>query len=91
MRTKSVLATKKAKMCWVDMAQPSTAATTANGAAAADGKKDAMTTITEDGGDAPPLKKKGEGNWWPGMWRWNLGMACTDAVLEVGVPEVRDG
>lgn len=34
------------------------------------------------------LAKNGYENWWPGMRRWQFGMYCPDATLELGEPEV---
>ena len=41
----------------------------------------------EQNGEAAD-KGKGYENWWPGMRRWHLGMACEDATLELGEPEI---
>lgn len=74
-RTESVLKCRRTKMCWVDMLQPG-------------------VSEVGDGGDGEGVgsgkgKGAGEKHWWPGMKRWNVGMVAVDAVLEVGVPEVR--
>ena len=39
--------------------------------------------------EADSLLIRGENeNWWPGMRRWNIGLYCPDATLDLGEPEV---
>ena len=73
LRSNPVLKSSKAKLVWFDMKQPEGAL------------KDAG--VGRDEGDAL-LNKKGNENWWPGMRRWNLGLYCPDATLDLGEPEV---
>ena len=43
----------------------------------------------EDAGPALlATKGKSYENWWPGMRRWHLGMACEGTTLEIDDPEI---
>ena len=78
-RSIPVLKSKRAKMVWIDMKQSD--AEDYGNVKATDGHE----------GDSAPVKGQGKRyeNWWPG-WkrRWHLGIACEDATLELGKPEV---
>ena len=78
-RSNPILKSKRAKMMWIDMKQP-------------DGdRQHGEAELTQEEG-AAMLENKGKGyeNWWPGMRRWQLGMMCEDATLDLGEPEVID-
>ena len=68
------LKTSRAKMVWIDMRQP-------------EGREKKVGSSGTNEGDAL-LAKKDDGNWWPGMRRWNLGTYCPEATLELGEPEI---
>ena len=64
-------------MVWIDMKQ------------ADQNQKNGDAAIGQEDEVAQAKKKaKGYENWWPGMRRWQLGVMCEDATLELGEPEV---
>ena len=67
-----VLTSKKCKIIWLDMKQPS------RKAAAGAGEQEGDSLLKGDKDD----------HWWPGIGRWRLGMSCEDAILEIGEPEL---
>ena len=76
-RSNPIVNIKRAKMVWIDMKQPD---------------KDRQNREAAVGQDAGPalLATKGKSyeNWWPGMRRWHLGMACEGTTLDLGDPEI---
>lgn len=68
-----ILRTRRAKAVWFDMRQ-------------AGGIKKEGEVLPEAG--EAREKEQVEENWWPGMRRWNLGLTCENATLDLGEPEV---
>ena len=75
-RSAPILATKTAKLVWIDMKQREGGKGGARGEGEGEGEGDAL------------LDKGANENWWPGMRRWNVGLYCPDSVLELGEPEM---
>lgn len=76
-RSNPILKSKHAKMVWIDMKQH-------------DGDEHNSEAAVGHEEGAKLLKTKGKGyeNWWPGMRRWQLGVICEDATLDLGEPEI---
>ncbi|KAL6720556.1 hypothetical protein ACLMJK_002480 [Lecanora helva] len=73
LRSHPILKSGKAKLVWFDMKQ------------VAQGKKGAGSGNNEE---EHLLNKDENVNWWPGMRRWHLGIHCSDAILELGEPDI---
>lgn len=76
-RSNPILKSKRAKMMWIDMKQPD-----------GDRQHGEAEPSQEEGAALLENKGKGYENWWPGMRRWQLGLICEDATLDLGEPEV---
>ena len=76
-RSNPILKSERAKMVWIDMKQPD------------EGRRNGEAAVGQEEGNALlDKKRKGYENWWPGMRRWQLGVICENATLELGEPEV---
>ena len=77
LRSKPVLKSGRARLVWLDMKQGK-------------GGNDAGAGTREDDNLLGKEQVQGEENWWPELRRWNLGLFCPDASLDLGEPEILD-
>ena len=83
-RGKPTLWCGKAKFVWIDMRQSGRRGGEGmGGGEPGEGVGEREGLITRE-----RREEEGWENWWPGMRRWNLGLWCPEAVLELGEAEV---
>lgn len=72
-KSRPVLGSRKARLVWIDMKQPSSKLE-----APSEGHEEEDTLLQREPKDE---------NWWPGLRRWHIGLWFENATLDLGEPE----